>query len=200
MLEIGDTVVSFDLFEHKFCCDLSVCRGCCCVKGDAGAPLTEEEVKELDKVLPAVRQFLSARALEVIDRQGTSYVDADGDNVTSLVDGRECVFTYFENGICLCALEKAYNEGLIDFPKPISCYLYPVRLEVYDTFTAVNVHRWECCRGAEICGKERGIPVYRYLKNSLIRRFGAEWYAELSSAAEAYYAEFKSVENKFLSK
>ena len=152
MLEIGDTVVSFDLFEHKFCCDLSVCRGCCCVEGDAGAPLTEEEVKKLDKVLPAVRQFLSARALEVIDRQGTSYVDADGDNVTSLVDGRECV------------------------------------------------HRWECCRGAEICGKERGIPVYRYLKNSLIRRFGAEWYAELSSAAEAYYAEFKSVKNKFLSK
>ena len=141
-----------------------------------------------------------ARALEVIDSQGTSYVDVDGDNVTSLVDGRECVFTYFENGICLCALEKAYNEGLIDFPKPISCHLYPVRLEEYDTFTAVNVHRWECCRGAEICGKERGIPVYRYLKNSLIRRFGAEWYAELSSAAEAYYAEFKSVENKFLSK
>ena len=97
MLEIGDTVVSFDLFEHKFCCDLSVFRGRCCVEGDAGAPLTEEEVKKLDKVLPAVRQFLSARALEVIDRQGTSYVDADGDNVTSLVDGRECVFTYFEN-------------------------------------------------------------------------------------------------------
>ena len=117
MLEIGDTVVSFDLFEHKFCCDLSVCRGCCCVEGDAGAPLTEEEVKKLDKVLPAVRQFLSARALEVIDCQGTSYVDADGDNVTSLVDGRECVFTYFENGICLCALEKTYNEGLIDFPE-----------------------------------------------------------------------------------
>ena len=112
MLEIGDTVVSFDLFEHKFCCDLSVCRGRCCVEGDAGAPLTEEEVKKLDKVLPAVRQFLSARALEVIDSQGTSYVDADGDNVTSLVDGRECVFTYFENGICLCALEKAYYAGL----------------------------------------------------------------------------------------
>ena len=93
MLEIGDTVVSFDLFEHKFCCDLSVCCGRCCVEGDAGAPLTEEEVKKLDKVLPAVRQFLSARALEVIDSQGTSYVDADGDNVTSLVDGRECVFT-----------------------------------------------------------------------------------------------------------
>ena len=116
MLEIGDTVVSFDLFEHKFCCDLSVCRGCCCVEGDAGAPLTEEEVKKLDKVLPAVRQFLSARALEVIDSQGTSYIDADGDNVTSLVDGRECLYVFRKRHLSLC-LRESLQRGAYRFPK-----------------------------------------------------------------------------------
>ncbi len=195
MLEIGNTVVSFDLFEHRFCCDLTQCKGKCCVEGDAGAPLTQSEVETLNELLPNIRPFLSPQAIEVIERQGVSYTDSDGDEVTSLIDNKECVFTYFENDICLCALEKAYNNGVINFPKPISCHLYPVRLEEYKTFTAVNIHRWECCRSAEVCGMERGIPVYRFLKNPLIRHFGEEWYNELEKAAESYFAEFKSVNN-----
>lgn len=195
MLEIGNTVVSFDLFEHKFCCDLSQCKGRCCVEGDSGAPLTKSEVETLNELLPKIRPFLSPKAIEVIDRQGVSYTDSDGDEVTSLIGNKECVFTYFDNDICLCALEKAYNNGVINFPKPISCHLYPVRLEEYKTFTAVNIHRWECCRSAEVCGKQQSIPVYIFLKKPLIRHFGEEWYKALENAAESYFAEFKSVSN-----
>lgn len=193
MIEIGKTVVSFDIFDHKFCCNLEACCGQCCVEGDSGAPLTKDEVVKLNEVLPKVRSYLLPKSLEVIDRQGVSYVDADGDDVTSLVDNRECVFAYFDDGICLCALEKAFNDGVIDFPKPISCHLYPVRITEYSDFTAVGIHRWSCCQSAEENGVKLGLPVYKFLKNPLIRRFGSDWYSELEHTAEAYYAEFKTI-------
>lgn len=193
MIEIGKTVVSFDMFDHKFCCDLRACRGQCCVEGDSGAPLTKDEVSKLKEVLPKIRSYLLPKSIEVIDRQGVSYVDADGDDVTSLVDNRECVYAYFDDGICLCALERAFNDGVIDFPKPISCHLYPVRITQYSDFAAVGVHRWSCCQSAEANGTAIGLPVYKFLQKPLIRCFGADWYNELECAAEAYYAEFKTI-------
>lgn len=193
MVEIGDTVVSFDLFEQQFCCDLGVCRGQCCVEGDSGAPLEMDEVAELESVLPVVWNDLSDAARRVIDEQGVAYVDCQGDLVTSIVDGRDCVFAYTDpaDGVCKCALEKAFREGRSTFYKPISCHLYPVRLTKYKQFTAVNYHRWEVCSCAEKHGRALKLPVYKFLKIPLVRRFGAAWYSELEQAAQAYEAAFK---------
>ncbi|MDR3326991.1 MAG: DUF3109 family protein [Prevotellaceae bacterium] len=190
MVEIGNTIVSFELFEQMFCCDLQQCKGCCCVEGDAGAPLAKSEIEKINEILPKLLDFLTPKAKEVIERQGISYIDLQGEDVTSLVDGKECVFAYFENEICLCALEKACNKHITDFPKPISCHLYPVIIDQYDDFVAVNIHHHTLCRSAEICGKTNKIHLYKFLKKPLIRRFGTHWYAELKRAAEAYYQEF----------
>ncbi len=196
MVEIGDTVVSFDLFEQQFCCDLGVCRGQCCVDGDSGAPLEPGERAELERVLPTVWDDLSEASRAVIQRQGVAYVDCQGDLVTSIVDGRECVFSYLDaDGVCKCAIEKAYREGRSAFYKPISCHLYPVRLTKYKRFTAVNYHRWNVCACAERNGKALRLPVYKFLKTPLIRRFGEAWYTELEAAAAAYEAEFCSIDN-----
>lgn len=185
MLQIDDTIISLDIFEKKFLCDIPVCRGECCVEGEAGAPLEEEEVAILEKILPVVWDDLSEASKEVIRQQGVSYIDSDGDSVTSIVNGCECVFTYFdEKGYCKCAIEKAYREGKIDFYKPISCHLYPIRLEKYKDFTAVNYHKWSVCRAAWDLGKKTGVPVYRFLKEPLIRRFGEAWYELLEEAGE----------------
>ena len=193
MVEIGDTVVSFELFERMFCCDLGVCRGQCCVEGDSGAPLEAGECAELQRALPAVWSDLSPEARAVIDKQGVAYRDVEGDLVTSLVGGRECVFAYTDtDGVCKCAIEKAYREGRCAFMKPISCHLYPVRLIKYKHFTAVNFHRWEVCACAEKNGRALRLPAYKFLKTPLIRRFGEAWYAELEQAAAAYEAAFKS--------
>ncbi len=186
MIQIDDTVISTDLFEKKFCCDLSTCKGICCVEGDSGAPLEDEEIPKIESLLPVVWDDLSEKSKELIRKQGVYYVDEDGDKVTSIVDGAECVFTYFdEKGICKCALEKAYREGKSDFYKPISCHLYPVRLDNLSNGTvAVNVHSWKICRCAVDFGKEKNIPVYQFLKEPLIRRFGEAWYEQLCIAAE----------------
>ena len=160
----------------------------------SGAPLEEEEVSELEKVLPTVWNDLSEECRMVIEKQGVAYRDADGDLVTSIVGDRECVFSYKDaDGVCKCAVEKAYREGRTGFYKPISCHLYPVRLTKYEGFTAVNYHRWEVCACAEKLGRKIGMPVYKFLKEPLIRRFGEAWYKELEEAAEAYEAEFRSV-------
>jgi len=184
MLQIDDTIISLDVFEKRFSCDLSVCRGECCVAGESGAPLEEEEIAVLEEILPVVWDDLSEQSKEVIRRQGVFYVDEDGDFVTSIVNGCECVFTYFdETGICKCAIEKAYKAGKIDFYKPISCHLYPIRLQKYKDFTAVNYHKWSVCHAAWELGEKRGIPVYRFLKEPLIRRFGEKWYEQVEIAA-----------------
>ncbi|MGN0187144.1 MAG: DUF3109 family protein [Paludibacteraceae bacterium] len=193
MVEIGDTVVSFDLFEQQFCCDLGICRGQCCVEGDSGAPLEMDEVAALEAALPVVWNELSEAARQVIDRQGVAYVDCQGDLVTSIVNGRECVFAYVDaaDGVCKCVLEKACREGKTQFLKPVSCHLYPVRLTRYKDFTAVNYHRWNVCACAEKQGRALKLPVYKFLKAPLIRRFGEAWYAELEEAAKAYEAAFR---------
>lgn len=187
MLQIRDTLVSLDLVERYFCCDLDACLGACCIEGDAGAPVTEEESRRIEKVVDSVRGDLLPRAVEMIDREGVSYVDCEGDLVTQIVDGRDCVFTcYAPGGKCLCALERAYREGRIDMVKPISCRLYPVRLKEYDGFTAVNLHRWKICRPAEVLGRKLGLRAYQFLKEPLIARFGESWYEELKFTAEEY--------------
>lgn len=188
MLEIGkNTIVSLDLIERYFHCDLDDCLGECCIEGDAGAPLTREEADRLQELLPRILPYLNEKARKVVLEEGVSYIDEEGDLVTQLVDGANCVFTTFgSNGVCLCALEKARREGETDFFKPISCALYPVRVKEYDGFTAVNYHRWKICKGAEVMGRAKGVRAYEFLREPLTRRFGPEWYDELAFTAEEY--------------
>ncbi len=191
MLQIGDTLVSLDLAERFFCCDLDACHGECCIEGDAGAPITENEKKELERLLPEINDELLPQAQEVIRRQGVSYVDEEGDMVTSIIDGRNCVFTCFApGGMCQCAIEKAYRNGRVAMRKPISCYLYPLRITEYHSFTAVNYHRWKICRPAEALGRKLGLRLYQFLKEPLIQRFGKEWYDELCLACESYLEQY----------
>lgn len=191
MLQINDTLISLDLIEKRFLCDLASCKGECCIEGDAGAPITNEEYEILCNLLPEIWDDLLPGARRVIEEQGVGYYDEEGDLVTSIVDGRNCVFcTFLEGGICHCAIEKAYNEGRIKFLKPISCHLYPVRIVEYDKFTAVNYHRWKICKCAETLGRSKNIRVYEFLKNPLIRRFGVEWYDELCMAAREYINQY----------
>ena len=196
MLEIQNTLVSLDLIERFFCCDIEKCLGECCIEGDAGAPLTEAERDEIDRLLPQFRDRLLPSALKRIEEGGTSYVDEEGDLVTQIVDGRNCVYTcYAPGGVCQCAIECAWSEGKTGkFRKPSSCALYPVRLTVYPTFTAVNYHRWGICKSAEKLGKKLGLRVYQFLKGPLTDQFGQAWYDELCEAADAYLAEYGSSE------
>lgn len=184
MIEIGDKIVSRDVFDVMFACDYAACRGACCVEGDSGAPLTEEEVTLLKKHLPKVKHLLSPQAKQIIEEQGVSYIDEEGDLVTSIVNGKDCVFTtYDDEGNCLCAYEKMYYAGEIDWIKPMSCQLYPIRLTHYSSFTAVNYHKWSVCKSALKRGRREGTPVYKFLEGPLKRVFGEEWYAELEEAA-----------------
>lgn len=190
MLQIQDTIVSLDLLERYFCCDLASCRGECCIEGDAGAPITEEERRKIEEILPEIMDDLLPRSREVIEEQGVAYVDEEGDLVTSIVDGGNCVFTTFgPDGMCLCAIEKACREGRIDFLKPESCHLYPVRLTEYPSFTAVNLHRWNICKCAEVLGRKKGVRAYEFLRGPLERKFGPEWYEELALTAREYLAQ-----------
>lgn len=184
MLQIENTLVSLDLIERYFECDLETCLGECCIEGDAGAPLTPEEAEALIPLAKEIAPELSPAAREVLKEQGPYYTDPEGDLVTSIVDGRDCIFTtYRPGGMCLCALEKARREGRPGFFKPISCSLYPVRLKEYDGFTAVNFHRWKICKCAEVLGRAKKVRAYQFLKEPLIRRFGEDWYSQLEEGA-----------------
>jgi len=184
MIQIDDTVISLDVIEEMFCCNLTACKGFCCVEGDSGAPLEKEELPLLEAVLPDVWDDLSSEARELIKKQGVAYIDTDGEYVTSIVNGKDCVFTYYdEKGICKCAIEKAFREGKTDFYKPVSCHLYPIRISNYRQFKAVNYHRWSVCRPAVTLGKSTGIRIYQFLKEPLIRKFGEEWYEQLCAIA-----------------
>jgi hypothetical protein len=185
MIQIKDTLISEDVFETCFVCDLGKCKGMCCVEGDAGAPLTHEEYETIKDVLPKIWDDLSLKARELIEKQGIAYIDDDGELVTSIIKGRECVFTYFDaDGVCRCAIDNAFREGRISVQKPISCHLYPIRLHKYDEFTALNYDRWSVCRPALRLGKKTGIKLYQFLKEPLICKFGEEWYQEVCQIAE----------------
>ena len=185
IIQVGSVLVSPDIFTEKFCCDLDKCKGQCCVEGDAGAPVTLDEIAGIEDSLDTVWTDMSASAQAIVDKQGVAYVDQEGDLVTSIVNGKDCVFTCYENGCCLCALERAYRAKKTDFVKPISCALYPIRVKAFnnDTF-GINYNRWDVCKDAVIKGKELNLPVYKFLEGPLTRRFGVEWYKELCEVAE----------------
>lgn len=192
MLQIDDTIISLDVLETQFICDLTKCKGQCCVDGDAGAPLEKEENDQINEILPIIWDDLSPKAQELINKQGISYKDYDGELVTSIINGKDCVFTYFEeDGICKCVLDNAYREGRISFPKPISCHLYPIRLQKYRDFTAVNYHEWSICKPALTCGQKEEVELYKFLKDPLIRKFGEKWYEDLCTAAQLLEEEKK---------
>ena len=185
MVQIGDVIVSPDIFTEYFCCDLEKCKGECCVEGDAGAPVTMEEIAEIEECLDAVWGDLSASAQAVIDKQGVAYTDKEGDLVTSIVRGKDCVFTYYDTmqnieNCCLCALEKAYRAGKTRFCKPVSCALYPIREKrLGEGLVGLNYNRWAVCKMAVAKGIQENLRLYQFLRDPLIRRFGEDWYQEL---------------------
>jgi len=195
ILQIGDILISSEILTEQFCCDLSVCKGQCCIEGDAGAPVTLDEIGEIEQVIDEAWNDLSASAQSVIDKQGVAYTDEEGDLVTSIVNGKDCVFTYYDDinigsvtvcQCCLCALEKAYRAGKTRWCKPISCSLYPIREKVFrDGTIALNLHHWKVCECAFKKGRELQLPVYQFLKEPLIRRFGTEWYEELCEVSDS---------------
>lgn len=191
MLQIQDTLVSLDLIERFFCCDLERCKGQCCLEGDAGAPVTEDEDARIREILPLVWDDLLPAAQREIEAGGTSYRDIEGELVTQLVEGRNCVFaTLDSNGTWICALEKACREGRTDFLKPISCHLYPVRIKQFPHATGVNYDRWKICAAAEVLGRAKGIRAYKFLEGPLRRRFGDAWYDELELTAQEYLKQY----------
>ena len=184
IFEVGGILLSSDILTEYFCCDYEKCKGICCVEGDAGAPVTLDEVTAIEEVVDTVWPDLSASAQSVIDKQGVAYTDKDGDLVTSIVMGKDCVFTCYDGDSCLCALEKAYRSGKTRFCKPISCALYPIREKRFKGgLIGLNYHRWDVCKDAREKGKALGLPVYQFLKEPLIRRFGEAWYKELCDVA-----------------
>lgn len=185
IIEIDDILVSSDIFTEEFCCDLDACKGICCVEGNAGAPVTLDEIGGIEDALDTVWDDMSASAQAVVDKQGVAYTDRDGDLVTSIVGGKDCVFTCYEGDCCLCALERAYRSGKTGFCKPISCALYPIREKrLGNGMIALNYNRWDVCRDAVKKGRELHLPVYKFLKEPLIRRFGAEFYEKLCEAGK----------------
>ena len=180
ILEVGGVLLSSDILTEYFCCDYEKCKGICCVEGDAGAPVTLDEVAGIEDALDTVWPELSASAQSVIDKQGVAYTDKDGDLVTSIVRGKDCVFTCYDGDSCLCALEKAYRNGKTRFCKPISCSLYPIREKRFSNGSVgLNYNRWDVCKAAVVKGREEDMPLYRFLREPLIRRFGGAWYQEL---------------------
>lgn len=188
MIEIGDTIISRDLLNNAFVCDLLACKGACCVEGDSGAPLEEDERSILDNEHKAIKPYLLEEGRKAIDRQGSSVIDSDGDLGTPLVEDGACAYAVFENGKALCGIERAWKAGATHFRKPVSCHLYPVRVNVYSNFKAVNYHRWKICEPACQLGAQLQMPVYVFLKDALIRRFGHAWYRELEQV-HAHLAE-----------
>ena len=177
-------LISSEILTEKFCCDYEKCKGICCVEGDAGAPVTLDEIAAIEEVLDDVWSDLSASAQSVIDRQGVAYSDQDGDMVTSIVRGKDCVFTCYDGDNCLCALERAYRNGKTQFCKPISCALYPIREKRFEgELVGLNYNRWDVCKDAVKKGEALGLPVYRFLCEPLTRRFGEAWYQELCEVA-----------------
>ncbi len=183
MIIIDNTIISDELLDHKFCCNLVACKGACCVEGDAGAPLDAEEISILEDSIDFIKPFMTNEGLQVIEEKGVFDYDSDGSFVTPLINDRECAFVYFKNSIAYCAIEKAWAEKKIDYQKPISCHLYPIRLSELNDMTAVNYHQWSVCRPAVKKGNEIGLSVYKFLKYPLTRKFGAEWYKKLENRA-----------------
>jgi hypothetical protein len=184
MVQIDDKIISLDVFEQQFVCDLSACKGACCVEGDSGAPLENEEADILAQIYDKVKPFMREEGIREVELQGFSVIDKDGDLTTPLVNNKECAFVSFDqNGTAKCSIEQAYNQGEVAFKKPISCHLFPIRIQKYDDFEAVNYESIKICEPACSCGQKLHVPVYKFLKEPLIRLYGESWYHTLSEAA-----------------
>lgn len=185
MVEIGRTLISLDVFEKHFLCDILKCKGACCVEGDSGAPLTDEEAEIIEKEYQHFEKYLPENHKKQIKILGYSLIDSDGDLVTPLVNNRQCAYSFYdEKGILKCSIEKAYFEERIDFRKPISCHLFPIRISEYKRFDAVNYQELDICKPGRKCGASQKLPLYTFLKEPLIRKYGKEWYNELEIAAD----------------
>jgi len=196
MLAIGNALVSEDVIEKQFVCDLNACKGACCVKGDYGAPLEEDELPMLDAIYEKVKPYLTADGIKAIEKQGKYLLYEKKEWVTPLAKGKECAYTIFDNGTAKCGIEKAYYEGKISWKKPVSCHLYPIRITKHKSgVDAINYDRWNICNPACKLGKSLQVPVYKFLKDSLIRKYGEDWYKELEFAAEQF-AEVKASQKK----
>ncbi|WP_418636463.1 DUF3109 family protein [Winogradskyella sp.] len=190
MFQLGKTIVSEDIIEKDFVCNLSACKGACCIDGDAGAPIDKDEVKILEDIYPKVKPFLRQEGIDAIEAQGTSITSSFGDFETPLINGADCAYVIFdEKKTALCAIEEAYNQGEIQWKKPVSCHLYPIRVKEYTEFSGVNYEKWEICDDACTLGKELQVPIYKFVKEALIRKFGEDWYAELEKVAEKNFGK-----------
>ena len=183
MFQLGKTIVSEEILEREFVCNLSACKGTCCIDGDAGAPLNEDETKILEEIYPKVKPYLRPEGIAAIEAQGTWVKGEDGDFETTLIEGKDCAYVIFDGETALCGIEQAYNEGIVSWKKPVSCHLYPIRVKDFTEFTAVNYDKWHICDDACTLGKELQVPVYKFVKEALIRRFGEDWYLELEKVA-----------------
>ncbi len=186
MLEIDKTLVSLDLLEKQFHCDLAKCHGACCVIGESGAPLEMPEKEKVADAYPLVRQFMTDEGVRAVEEQGWYVVDDDGDTVTPLMNNGACAYIYEDNGITFCAIEKAWMEGLIEFRKPVSCHLYPVRITKYKAYDAVNYEKNKICKAALKKGGNEEVFLYQFLKDALIRKYGNNWYRELELNVEVW--------------
>ncbi len=184
LVEIEDKIVSTQIFERQFVCDLSACKGACCIEGDNGAPVTTEEVQIIEANLPKIKPFMRPEGIAAVEKNGVAYLDNDLEPATTLVNGAECAFVFFDDaGIAKCAIEKAQREGHIDFLKPISCHLYPIRTKQFQDYTALNYEKWDICEPACECGEKLEVPVYKFLKEPLVRAFGTAFFRELEVVA-----------------
>lgn len=187
MFQLGKTIVSEDIIEKDFLCNLSACKGACCIDGDAGAPLDSEEIQILKDIYPKVKPFLRKEGIAAIETQGTHITTAFGDFETPLINGADCAYViYDDKKTALCGIEEAYNQGEVSWKKPVSCHLYPIRIKEYSEFSAVNYDKWEICDDACTLGKELQVPIYKFVKEALIRKFGEDWYSELEKVAETH--------------
>lgn len=183
MLEVQQTLVHEDILEENFVCHLDKCKGACCVEGDAGAPLEKSELKILDEIYEQVKPYMTQKGIETVEQNGTWVRDFEGDYTTPCIDGnKECAYVISEDGVSKCAIEKAWAEGRVNWKKPISCHLYPIRITEYPEFDVLNYDRWHICKSACSFGKELKIPVYQFLKEPLIRKYGEDWFNELEGA------------------
>ena len=179
MIQVQDKIISLDIFEKHFVCDLNACKGACCVEGDSGAPLLSDEEEILNEIYEKVKPYMKKEGITEIEKQGVAVYDSEGDLTTTLVNGKECAFVVKKNGINLCSIEKAFLEGKTDFKKPISCHLFPIRIKEYRDFDAINYEKIKICKPACECGSKLEIPIYVFLKESLIRKYGEIFYKEL---------------------
>src|SRR6056297_4255293 len=184
MFQLGETIVSEEIIENDFVCNLNACKGACCVDGDAGAPLEEQETEILVDIYAKVKPFLRPGGISVIEKEGAFVKGDDGEWETPLVNGSACAYVFFDDkNTAKCGIEEAYNQGKITWKKPVSCHLYPVRIREYTELTAVNYHKWQICDPACSLGEELQVPVYKFVKEALIRKFGTDWYSELETVA-----------------